>query len=198
LVAAFATSYFPSIGYLNTICAAENPVIDLGEHCKKQTERNRCAILTSNGIQNLSVPIIRPNGNKSTTSEIIISYVEAWERDQCRAITAAYAHAPYFEHYSNEIFSMIGSKSEKLIDLNSLILNQLIEWLELPLDAAFSEMYLESPETDFRDFQFDALDKTYIQVDFAQPTFVPNLSILDALFCLGPIARNLIIAPHTI
>jgi hypothetical protein len=198
LVSAFATSYFPSIGYLKSICAAENTLIDLGEHCKKQTERNRCSILTSNGLQHLTVPIIRPNGNKSATAEIKISYVEAWERDHCRAITAAYAHAPYFEHYSKEIFSIIGSKSDKLIDLNTLILNQLKVWFELPMDAKLSETYLESPETDFRDFQFDALDKTYIQVDFGQPTFVPNLSILDALFCLGPMARNLIIAPHRI
>ncbi len=122
--------------------------------------------------------------------------MEAWERDHCRAITAAYAHSPYFEHYANEVFSLINSKNNKLTELNSLVLNQIIAWFDLPLQVEFSDVYIDLPTTDFRDFQFHRPIKIYQQVEFGQSQFIPNLSILDALFCLGPMARNLIIEQH--
>jgi|TARA_R110000737_G_scaffold182215_1_gene205569 hypothetical protein len=194
LISAFSTAYFPSVSYLKAFCEAENPVIDLGAQCTKQTERMRASILTANGIQKLSVPIIRPNGNKTATKDIQISFVESWERDHCRAIKAAYSSSPYFEDYSDTIFDLINSKEESLFKFNQLILNKIIEWLDLPIQQNFQLVYIDNPTQDYREFDFNIEESKYQQVEFGQKGFTPNLSILDAIFCLGPMARKLIIS----
>lgn len=178
---------------MKAFCESSNPIIDLGEHCTKQTERVRASILTANGIQKLSVPIIRPFGNKTSTKDVQISFVEAWERDHCRTIEAAYSASPYFEDYSDKVFDLVNSKEESLFEFNRLILNEISKWLELPIIQHFETKYIDEPSFDFRDFNFDKKEILYQQVEFGQNKFTSNLSILDALFCLGPMARKLII-----
>ncbi len=175
------------------MCNTENSIIDIGEHYPKQTERNRLIILSANGPQRLTIPVVRPLGNKTPTGKVKISYAEAWERDHCRAIEAAYASSPYYEHYSEEVFELINSKNESLIDFNQLILNKIIKWLELPIENEFSIDYLEGELNEFRNFNFQFQTTEYKQVDFGQTSFIENLSVLDSLFCLGPMARKLII-----
>jgi hypothetical protein len=193
LVSAFATSYFPSVNYFRALVLAEKAVIDLGEHCKKQTERSRASILSANGLLKLTVPIIRPFGSKTSTQDIQISFVESWQRDHKRAISAAYSSAPYFDHYSEEIFALIDTKTDSLRTLNDSILKTFISFFDLPIDFSFSTKFIEECSKDFRDFDFTFNIEPYFQVDFGQKGFVANLSILDALFCLGPMTRKLII-----
>ncbi len=188
----FATSYFPSSEYLKEMCCAENPIVDLGEHYIKQTFRNRCSILTSNGMQNLSIPVVKPDGNKTRTKDILVTQDLNWRRDHWRTIKAAYSSAPYFEHYETEIKNLVFQETEKLWEFNQNIMKQLISWLELPLSYTYSEKFIELSNSDFRDFQFEKINKTYTQVLFNQDEFFAELSILDSLFCLGPLARNLI------
>lgn len=194
LISAFSTVYFPTINYLRAFCEADNPVIDLGEHCTKQTERVRASILTANGVQKLSVPIIRPNGNKTSVKDIRISYVEDWERDHWRTIKTAYGSSPYFEDYSDKIYAWIHSKKESLFELNNLIFSEITVLLELPIEQKFDFNYIDNPTNDYRDFDYNCIELPYHQVDFGQTEFIPNLSMLDALFCVGPMARKLIIS----
>jgi len=81
ILTVFPTSLFPSIAYLKAICGAESPVIDLGEHYVKQTQRNRYSVLSANGPLDLSIPVIRPNGNKTLTGSIEVSEDLGWRRD---------------------------------------------------------------------------------------------------------------------
>jgi len=178
---------------LKALCEAENPVIDLGEHYKKQTERTRANLLTSNGINRLTIPVIRPFGNKTSIKDVQISFVETWKRDHCRSIEAAYASSPYFEHYANEIFELINSNIDTLHEFNHSILLKIINWLELPINLNYSKKYIENQTKDYREFNFKYKPTNYIQVDFGQTEFIDNLSVLDALFCLGPMTRKLII-----
>lgn len=192
MISVFSSSYFPSIHYLRALCESKNPLIDIGEHCEKQTERTRATILSSNGIQKLTIPVIRPFGNKTATKDVQISFVEPWQRNHCRAIETAYAAAPYYEDYANVIFELINSKKNKLAQFNEMILEEIISLLELPISPKTSTEYIENQINDFRNFDFNYICMPYIQVDFSKNEFYENLSILDALFCLGPMARKLI------
>jgi hypothetical protein len=193
LTAVFATSYFPSLYYLKALCEAENPIIDLGEHYKKQTERTRVNFMTSNGISRLSIPVIRPFGNKTATKDVQISFAENWKRNHCRSIEAAYASSPYFEHYANEVFELINSNISSLHEFNHSILIKIINWLELPINLNYSKKYIENLIEDYREFNFHYAPLKYKQVDFGQIEFLDKVSVLDALFCLGPMTRKLII-----
>ena len=188
----FPTSYFPSVAYLKAICRAESPVIDLGEHYVKQTQRNRYSVLSANGPLDLSIPVIRPNGNKTLTGLIEVSEDLGWRRDHWRSITAAYSSSPYFEHYESEIQALVFQKTKLLSDFNFSALRFLQSTLQLEFEYISSPDYMEHPEIDFRYFNFPSDSQTYQQVMFGQEAFVSNLSVLDALFCLGPMARNLI------
>jgi len=194
----FGTSYFPSVEYLKEFCATENVIIDAGEHYPKQTFRNRCSILNGNGQLDLSIPVIRPNGNKSSIGTVKVSPEINWKRDHWRTISAGYSSAPYFEHYEKEIKDLVFQETDLLIDFNRNCLAYIQQTLDLPVRYGVSQNYIEEFDKDFRSFHFEKSDKPYHQVHFGQTDFVPNLSILDALFCIGPMARTLIVnsSPH--
>ena len=63
-LAVFPTAYFGNIAYFAALAKSISPVIEGKEHFVKQTLRTRCTILGANAIQQLSIPVIRPNGSK--------------------------------------------------------------------------------------------------------------------------------------
>jgi hypothetical protein len=128
----FPTSYFPSISYLQAICSCHNPVISGNENYVKQSFRNRCEILTGNGIQSLSIPVIKTDGSKTLTRDIRIVQANSWKKDHWGAIKSAYQNAPYFEFFDLEIHNLLFSSNDFLFDLNLSILNFFSTTFELP------------------------------------------------------------------
>ncbi len=175
--------------------SSQDAVIDVGEHYVKQTFRNRCSLRSANGQLDLSIPVIRPNGNKTPTGIVEVSHDKGWRRDHFRSIQAAYASSPYFDHYAPEIELLIFQETKLLKDFNKRCLRLIQDVLSLDLQLSYSEVYIENPSVDFRNFDFPNDTNTYQQVHFEDSDFQPGLSILDALFCLGPMARNLIVDP---
>ncbi len=172
--------------------ASEIPMIDYGEHYVKQTYRNRFTVLSAGGKKDLSIPVIRPKGNKTPTLEILVSPEMNWKRDHWRTLLAGYSSAPYFEHYQEEVKNLIFQPNEKLVKFNENCLSYIDSVLALGLKYDVSTVFIEEAKSDFRNFNFEPNELHYKQVQFDQKGFEPNLSILDALFCLGPMARTLI------
>ena len=77
-MALFTTAYFPCISYMARFLADASPCIEIFETYHKQTYRNRCRVMTANGVQSLSVPVVKVNGNHTMTKDMAISYVEPW------------------------------------------------------------------------------------------------------------------------
>ena len=194
----YSTNYFGSIPYFQSIAPRNAITIDLYEHYKKQTWRNRTQILESNGPMYLSVPVMRPNGSKSAVKDIRITHDIDWRKDHWKALQSSYKHAPYFFYYGPQIKSLIYQEEELLYRFNLKILQQLLIWLDLKIELSFTEEYIipEGPE-DLRisldKKQFDIPQKSYIQVFSDKYPFYPNLSILDLLMNEGPLARNYIL-----
>ena len=196
----FPTSYFGNINYFRTLAKEKNVLIEGKEHFPKQTFRNRFEILTSNGIQSLSIPVNKINGTKTLTEDIEISYLADWRKDHWKAIESAYSSSPYFEHYGIEVHELIYQNENNLLKFNQGIIDRIIEWLEIPTEINFTTEYTFS-ETSSNDFRETLCSKKqnydqklkYTQVFENQTEFTENLSILDAVFCLGPMARKLII-----
>lgn len=194
----FPTAYFGNVMYFKNLVQSKNPFIETSEHFIKQTVRSRCTISSANGIQQLSIPTTRPNGSKSIISTVGISYDTHWEKDHWKAIESGYASSPYFEFYDKEIKELIFSKPTSLIEFNTTITNQILKWLDLKVQLNFTKEYqLDIQGIDYRAFQFDKRLplEHYIQVFQSDKVFIPNLSILDLLFCEGPMARKWILNP---
>lgn len=194
----YSTNYFGSIPYFQSIAQCSEIVIDVHEHYKKQTWRNRTQILESNGPMYLSVPVMRPNGSKTTVENIRITYDIDWRKDHWKALQSSYKHAPYFFYYGPQIKDLIYQEEDSLHRFNLNILKQILHWLDLDITVSLSEEYEipEGPE-DFRialdTKQFNTPQKEYIQVFSDKYPFYPNLSIIDLLMNEGPLARNYIL-----
>ena len=91
-----STAYLPPIEYFATILACDGFELENHEHYIKQSYRNRCKIMTSNGILDLSIPVNKVNGNHTLIKDIRISYLSNWQSNHWRAIESAYNKSPFF------------------------------------------------------------------------------------------------------
>jgi WbqC-like protein family len=187
-----STAYFPTAEYFSLIKNADTVFIEQEENYIKQTYRNRCKILTSNGILSLSVPVMKSTGLKIQIKDIEIDYSKRWQQVHLRAITSAYSRSPYFQFYSEHLEKIVLKNHRFLIDLNDELLIRCLGFLNINkciLHTSFFQPFIGLPE----DFRYRISPKTgsgfsfrpYIQV-FGNNKFFPDLSILDLVFNMGP------------
>lgn len=194
----FSTAYFPSILYMAHLCHYAKVGIEVMETFPKQTFRNRTVIATGNGLQTLTVPVVRTQGNHTRTEEIGISYNEPWNVRHWRAIVSAYNAAPYFLYYRDEIEHVLMQQYNRLIDLNDDLLGLLLKNMKIACTSVHTQDFTPplSQDNDHRhtltakhivtNCQFPP----YYQTFDTRYGFQPNLSVLDLLFNLGPDAKG--------
>jgi hypothetical protein len=195
--AIFPTAYFGNISYFRKMCSSPRIEIESKEHFIKQTLRSRCEILSANGVQKLSVPVVKIHGSKTATGDVEISHATDWRKDHWKAIESAYASSPYFDHYGMEVKALVYNEERNLILFNLAITKCMLSWLAIDINFTLTSTY--EPSLHVYDFQNKVGEvktetvKPYIQVFSNSNTFVPDLSLLDLIFCEGPLARNWII-----
>jgi hypothetical protein len=187
-----STSYLPPIGYVSALLKASEIVIELDETYPKQTCRNHACIYSPNGKQTLSIPVHKPGGNHTKTRDIRISYALPWNKTHWRAIEAAYNNSPFFIYYQDYFIPFYEKEYEFLADLNSEILETVFRILRISRPLRFNETYVSNPEG-LRDLRQELTEKharavcpVYTQTFAEKHGFIPNLSIIDLLFNLGP------------
>ena len=193
------TSYFGSLAYFQELAKHKHVIIEAKEHFPKQTYRNRCDIVAGDGILSLSIPTKKSKGSKTPTDEVILSNDENWRIRHWRAITTAYQSAAYFDYYSIEVKELLFNEEINFLQFTLAIIERVIEWFELGTTISISEDFMPLQKDDHRinligknDFQ-KITPAPYIQVFPDEKHFKLSLSILDALFCEGPMARKLLI-----
>lgn len=193
LSAIVCTSYLPSIECLKLLSSFNEVQIDSSEKWKKKTVRNRCYILSPNGIQCLSVPV-NARHNSSLVASVTIDYSQPWIRVHKGALEAAYNTAPFFEFIKDDIWSIYDRQPELLIDLNRDFLALFLK--KLKLSVKISEVLAsENKIHDFRKLSdnhgHEPLQlptdsfKKYNQVFNYKYPFMPNLSSIDFLANMG-------------
>ena len=172
--------------------AEDQPWIEVCETYHKQTYRNRCRVMTANGVDSLSVPVVKVHGNHTMTKDVVVSYKEHWQQIHRRCLESAYKAAPYFNHYYDFIRPIFETRFERLIDLNDAALQAILKMLKVKREIVHTTDYLKTVENDYREtFSPKApldpkLFPTYYQVFNTKFPFAPDLSILDLLFNEGP------------
>lgn len=187
-----STAYFPPACYFSLIRDAEKIFIEREENYLKQTYRNRCMILASNGVLSLSVPVTKGDRLKAPVKDIQIDYSKRWQQVHIRAFTSAYGRSPYFLYYSENIFSILQKRHSFLIDLNHELLLECLALLDINKCVNYTSSF-EPATLQPGDYRYcispkkeqAGSSKPYIQV-FGEAGFVPGLSILDLIFNLGP------------
>lgn len=193
------TSYFGSIAYFKEL--AQHPLVQIEahEHFPKQTYRNRCDILGGDGILSLSIPTKKPNGSKTPTENVLLPDEENWRIRHWRAMTSAYQSSAYFDYYSIEVEELLFNATDNLLKFNTAITQRIIDWLYIDTKLVMTQEFQPIEQNDLRstlvhkdEFQHK-IKSPYIQVFPGEYNFQESLSILDAVFCEGPMARNLIL-----
>jgi len=190
-------AYFPSIHYLKEYFLEATTYLEIHENFVKQSIRNRCEILSGNGILRLSIPLNHSNGIKIKTKDIRIDFGKSWQTNHWKAIKSAYASAPYFEDYEQQINQILLAKDEFLLDKNQRIFEFLFSILEINKTISYTKIYTDQTERDFRtlDFMNNSFEiKKYQQVFSYVKGFYSNLSMIDLLMNEGPFIRNWILA----
>lgn len=191
-----STAYFPCISYMARFLAVDEPVIEVCETYHKQTYRNRCRVLTANGVENLSVPVVKVNGNHTMTKDMAISPVEPWQHIHSRCLESAYKASPYFDHYYDYLQPIFEDRFERLIDLNDAALRAVLKMLKVNKEIVHTTDYVRETGNDLREIftpkkPFDSkLFPSYYQVFSEKYPFAPDLSVLDLIFNEGPEAGN--------
>jgi hypothetical protein len=186
------TAYFPSIGQFALAFQAGAYLLETQEHFVKQSYRNRCEIFGANGKQKLVVPV--KWRNHSPMHEVELSYAENWQKLHWKSLESAYRASPFFDFYEEEFRPYFEQQEiQYLLEWNSQLEQRVCELLDLKIEVKETESY-ETSEVDYRKL-ISPKKKTfsqkldfppYLQVFGDKHGFIPNLSILDLLFNLGP------------
>jgi hypothetical protein len=186
--------FFPPISYFAACLAAENVVIEAHEHFQKGSYRNRCHIAGANGLQVLSVPLRRNKSDDRSIQNVQIAYDVDWQKQHWRTLQSAYGSAPFWTFYAPVLERFFVEKQESLLDYNVDILKTVFKLLKIEktinvsLSSTYEGIYTEG--SDFRNKFSPKINDTsnafrYSQLFNDRYDFLPNLSILDVLFCCG-------------
>lgn len=197
-----STAYLPTVRYMSVVAKYGAATIEQYETFPKQTFRNRTTIATGNGLMMLNVPVSRPSGNHSTTAEMVVSYHEPWNIRHWRAIASAYNAAPYFLYYKDELEEILMHRYEHLLQLNEALLNYLLKKLKITCQLEYTQSFIKEAASyiDLRESLTTKKDDPsityphYSQVFESRHGFLPNLSVVDLLFNLGPEAKSYLLS----
>ena len=193
------TAYLAPVQYYCKLLAYGRAVVEQYDHYVKQTYRNRCVIAAPDGPLALTIPTVKPESPKCYTRDIRISDHGNWRHLHWNALESAYNHTPFFEYYKDDFRPFYEQKHEFLIDFNEALCRLVCSLIGLQPSLERTTEYhatLPSGIDDFRerihpkrDYLADDPDfcpVAYYQVFQERLGFLPNLSIADLLFNMGP------------
>jgi hypothetical protein len=160
------------------------------ETYQKRSQRNKYDIINHLGLSTLSIPLKKGKNNAQPIKSVKISFAEDWQSNHLKSIGSAYRKAPYFEHYMPLFERLISTKYDLLWDFNHDALRMIFKLLKTEIQILETEdFYPNGSEFIFPEITFPK----YHQVFEDRLSFVPNASIIDLLFNLGPESKKYLV-----
>jgi hypothetical protein len=203
--------YFPPVILYKNLNNFSNIVFEQYESYQKMSFRNRCQILGADGVLHLTVPLHRGRDQKTLLKEVRIASDTDWQARHWKTLLSCYSRSPWFEFYRDELEALYRRPYRFLLDWNIACFEWSLGALPLPVPFSLTEAYQARYDPvewiDWRGKWSPAsLTKSalgnlapsnpddspavrYTQVFEDRTGFIPNLSIVDLLFCEGKRAR---------
>jgi hypothetical protein len=196
--------YFGCIDWFKKLSKYSNIAFELYDWHPKLSFRNRTVIAGANGPIVLSVPLVGGREQKTLSGEVNINYSERWQQQHWRAIESSYRKAPFFEFYADSVQQLLFTQHEFLWQLDAATCTWLMKVLKLKLTVSHTDAFLKTLPENWEDGRYytkpgtlqndaDSWQPVYPQVFEDRLGFLPNLSVLDLLFCTGPKAQTLVL-----
>lgn len=197
--------YFAPVIFYKKACQYTHIIFDQYEPFRKMTFRNRCIVAGANGPITLSIPVELGRNQRTRLKEVRIANRYHWQIQHWKTLESCYNRAPWFDYYRDELYLVYREQHEFLAEWNM----RCFAWLAKKIDLAASIDFTtrHQPKYDAGTYvddrnklspkTLDTLEHSlyYRQVFEEKTGFLPNLSILDLLFCTGPGAKELLIQP---
>jgi hypothetical protein len=151
-------------------------------------------IAGSVGPIKLSIPIVGSRSTHLPFNQVEIDNQSAWQQTHFRTLVTAYGNSPFFQHYRDELELLFSVPPVLLFEWNMRCLTWLLSKIRLS-DRLNSTDKDPSNELDVKHYSDVYTPKTYNQqphfIKYPQVFedrvgFLPNLSMLDMLFNVGP------------
>lgn len=189
--------YLAPVEYYAALMHSDKVIIEANDNYQKQSYRNRCYIVSANGVIPLSIPLVKANSPQTPMRDIKISDHTSWQKVHWRAIISAYNSSPFFEYYADDFRPFYENKFQFLFDFNEQLRQLIFNLLYIQTPATYSEQYqtyndemtMDKRNTIHpkRKSNFEA--RSYYQVFADKHGFAPNMSIIDLLFNMGNESR---------
>jgi hypothetical protein len=204
--------YFPSVILYKNLYKFSNIVFDQYETYQKMGFRNRCQIAGAQGVVDLSVPLVGGRGQKTLVRDVRISDRKPWAAQHWKTIVSCYNRSPWFDHYRDELEGLYRRRFDYLLDWDLACFEWSVRVLGLAIPAGLTEGWVRdygpAEGVDWRGklrprdreggYRGEEMGEggrpagtaggvrvRYRQVFEERTGFIPNLSILDLLFCEG-------------
>ena len=189
--------YLAPVPLYTRLYSADGLIIDGCSPFVKQTFRSRAIIATEGGTQSLTIPVVH-DGGRTAMRDVRISEHGNWRRQHWNALVSAYRNSPFFEYYADDFAHFYEERDGFLMDFNLRLHNVVCELLGLDreirvlttedalkeaTDAAGDLRSIAEPKALA---EFTETPQRYYQVFAQRNGFIPNLSIVDLLFNMGP------------
>lgn len=193
-------TYLPPVSWMAMAWQSDVLWLEACENFQKGSYRNRCHIAGPNGVQRLSIPLLKGKHQQTPIREVRLTYEAPWQQVHWRSIQAAYGNAPFFEYYAESLQPFYQKRYTFLFDFNLDLLHFLFKKMgwngEIRLTAVYLDQASQAPEIQAPDMRDAVSPKApapphwfqpfpYAQVFTERHGFLPDLSALDLLFCCG-------------
>lgn len=183
--------YLAPVPFYAQLFAAGTLIVDDTSPFVKQTFRNRTIITAENGAQTLTIPVVH-NGNQAMR-DVRISEHGNWRHLHWNAMVSAYRKSPFFDYYADDFAHFYEERDGFLMDFNMRLQNVVCELLGIDKKVVFITEGMDcSTICDMRNIAEPKVlaaigsSQPYYQVFARRNGFIPNASIADLLFNMGP------------
>lgn len=188
---------FANVDYYRLLTGFDVLIFEQYEHFQKGSLLNRYYLAGPNGRILLSVPLVHAKRTRIPFRDLEICNLEKWQSLHWKTMCSCYRRSPWFEFYEPELQGMYEKPFRFLLDWNLYAFELIGRWLGRSWNLQWTLGYEKTlPGQEVPDARnrfvsrpgYAALEAgtgPYRQVFEDRTGFIPGLSILDMVFCMG-------------
>lgn len=164
--------------------------VEFCDHYSRQTKRNRCRIISSDGPMDLIIPVEKHEPDTLGRDIRIASY--GWQELHWRSIKSSYDGSPYLEYFEDELHPFYFKKYKFLYEYNLDYCRCLAGLFGIEAAIEPSSDYSREPEGDYRRLALKKpgldcfAEAEYYQVFAPRFGFRSGMGAIDLLCNMGP------------